>query len=164
MAQAAANVYKANTDDPEQFKYSEFMKFMKNVSDNDVKIDNGQVTSSWADEFASGNTETLPDWVKEFSDNKEDQSTADFRLGLMTICKKNTLLFQTDKNTENYNSQFWNRLQDEWKKISEDTDRHPWLSEYTDYYDPYKVSACADVGVLPTFQLVNYYSYAGIHI
>lgn len=49
--------------------------------------------------------------------------------------------FLKDKTTENYNSQFWNRLQDEWKKIAEDTDRHPWLSEFTEYYDPYKVKS-----------------------
>lgn len=43
------------------------------------------------------------------------------------------------KNSENYNDQFWNNLQDEWKKISEgnETD-HPWLSDFSDYYDPYK--------------------------
>lgn len=44
------------------------------------------------------------------------------------------------EQTENYNTQFWNRLQEEWKKISEndETGEHPWLSEFSDYYEPYK--------------------------
>lgn len=40
---------------------------------------------------------------------------------------------------EQYNKEFWDRLQDEWKKLSEDnTQQHPWLNEFGDYYDPYK--------------------------
>lgn len=40
---------------------------------------------------------------------------------------------------EQYNKEFWDRLQDEWKKLSEDnTQQHPWLNEFSDYYDPYK--------------------------
>lgn len=46
----------------------------------------------------------------------------------------------TAARSEEYNQKFWDKLQDEWKKISEDNDaEHPWLSEFTDYYDPYKV-------------------------
>ncbi|XP_037810567.1 peroxisomal targeting signal 1 receptor [Lucilia sericata] len=37
----------------------------------------------------------------------------------------------------NYNEKFWQRLQDEWAKLSEESD-HPWLSEYDENYDPYK--------------------------
>lgn len=37
----------------------------------------------------------------------------------------------------NYNEKFWQRLQDEWAKISEESD-HPWLSEFDENYDPYK--------------------------
>ncbi|XP_005177295.2 peroxisomal targeting signal 1 receptor [Musca domestica] len=37
----------------------------------------------------------------------------------------------------NYNEKFWQRLQDEWAKISEESD-HPWLSEFDETYDPYK--------------------------
>lgn len=43
------------------------------------------------------------------------------------------------EENEKYNEQFWNRLQEEWKKISEENDEaHPWLSEFTNFYDPYK--------------------------
>lgn len=52
--------------------------------------------------------------------------------------------FQESKKAEEefndqYNKEFWDRLQDEWKKLSEDSSReHPWLNEFSDYYDPYK--------------------------
>lgn len=52
--------------------------------------------------------------------------------------------FQESKKAEEefndqYNKEFWDRLQDEWKKLSEDSAReHPWLNEFSDYYDPYK--------------------------
>lgn len=45
---------------------------------------------------------------------------------------------QTEDN-EKYNQEFWNRLQEEWKKISEEQDEgHPWLTDFSNYYDPYK--------------------------
>lgn len=41
---------------------------------------------------------------------------------------------------EQYNKEFWDRLQDEWKKLSSDENsrEHPWLHDFSDYYDPYK--------------------------
>lgn len=48
--------------------------------------------------------------------------------------------FSIDVNNEEFNKQFWDRLQDEWKKISDRLDEQsPWLSEFSEYYDPYKV-------------------------
>lgn len=51
--------------------------------------------------------------------------------------------FQESKKAEEefndqYNKEFWDKLQDEWKKLSEENTEHPWLNEYSDYYDPYK--------------------------
>lgn len=41
--------------------------------------------------------------------------------------------------SEQYNKEFWDRLQDEWKKLSEENNQdHPWLNDFTEYYDPYK--------------------------
>lgn len=73
-----------------------------------------------------------------------------------------------DENNEEFNKQFWNRLQDEWKKISDGMDEQsPWLSEFSEYYDPYKVSIltndCSlDVGK-PTITLSNEYYISGVH-
>lgn len=51
--------------------------------------------------------------------------------------------FQETKKAEEefndqYNKEFWDRLQGEWKKLSDDGQDHPWLNEFSDYYDPYK--------------------------
>ena len=79
-----------------------------------MNIDNGQVQGekSWATEFNSPES-----WLEDFQKHNETQAT----------------------ESEKYNQEFWNRLQEEWKKISEETDAgHPWLSDFTSYYDPYK--------------------------
>lgn len=59
--------------------------------------------------------------------------------------------FALVKTTENYNSQFWDRLQNEWKQISDDKE-HPWLTEFSEYYDPYKV-----IAITLTFNTKNNY-------
>lgn len=48
-------------DDSDQFKYSEFMKFMQNVGDGEVGLENGAV---------GGTTE---DWVKDFNTSKKTE-------------------------------------------------------------------------------------------
>uniref|UniRef100_W8BKX3 Peroxisomal targeting signal 1 receptor n=1 Tax=Ceratitis capitata TaxID=7213 RepID=W8BKX3_CERCA len=44
---------------------------------------------------------------------------------------------ERQQSDSSYNESFWQRLQDEWQKLSEDSE-HPWLSEYAENYDPYK--------------------------
>ncbi|XP_017465573.1 PREDICTED: peroxisomal targeting signal 1 receptor [Rhagoletis zephyria] len=44
---------------------------------------------------------------------------------------------ERQQSTSSYNEAFWQRLQDEWQKLSEGSE-HPWLSEYSENYDPYK--------------------------
>lgn len=57
------------------------------------------------------------DWIKDFEEHKVNESA----------------------KSEEYNKKFWDRLQDEWKKIStQSEDQPPWLSEFSEYYDPYK--------------------------
>lgn len=70
--------------DSEQFKYSEFMRFMNKVSDGDVKIESSQqpISHSWTEEFdaqASGDKSTVldanqeSDWVQDFAEHKAKQ-------------------------------------------------------------------------------------------
>lgn len=99
------------------------MKLMHDISTNEVAINDGQVASKlWIDEYKDTVLEEPPtkmdDWASAFEASKIEEA----------------------KNEESYNTQFWNRLQDEWKKLSEqDTEKqHPWLNEFSDYYDPYK--------------------------
>lgn len=49
----------AISDDSDQFKYSEFMKFMQNVEDGEVGLENGAVGG------------TSEDWVKDFNTSKK---------------------------------------------------------------------------------------------
>lgn len=57
------------------------------------------------------------EWAEAFEDNKKAE----------------------EEFNDQYNKEFWDRLQDEWKKLSEENNReHPWLSDFSDYYDPYK--------------------------
>lgn len=50
------------------------------------------------------------------------------------------LLIILDLNNEEYNKQFWDHLQDEWKKISDRMyEQSPWLQEFNELYDPYQV-------------------------
>ncbi|XP_055858917.1 peroxisomal targeting signal 1 receptor [Episyrphus balteatus] len=60
---------------------------------------------------------TMEDWLNDFQTSKEKH----------------------EKATDDYNSKFLQRLQEEWQKLSDDNGaEHPWLSDYTDMYDPYK--------------------------
>ncbi|XP_058831653.1 peroxisomal targeting signal 1 receptor [Topomyia yanbarensis] len=115
--------------DSEKLNYSEFLHFINNVGEGNIKINDGHVTGGnvWANEFdqlAAGpskpTTKEEPgiaeDWAKAFEDDKKREQEA----------------------AENYNKQFWERLQDEWRSISENESQHPWLSEFSEFYDPYK--------------------------
>ncbi|XP_055621818.1 peroxisomal targeting signal 1 receptor [Toxorhynchites rutilus septentrionalis] len=110
--------------DTEKINYSEFLHFINNAAEGTVKIRDGNV---WANEFeqlaagpskpvAKEETGIAEDWAKAFEDGKKGEQEA----------------------AENYNKQFWERLQDEWRTISENESQHPWLSEFSEFYDPYK--------------------------
>lgn len=62
------------------------------------------------------NEEVTEDWAKSFEESKKAE----------------------EEFNEQYNKEFWNKLADEWKKLSEDSTGHPWLNELSDYYDPFK--------------------------
>ncbi|XP_055603473.1 peroxisomal targeting signal 1 receptor [Uranotaenia lowii] len=117
--------------DSEKLNYSEFLHFINNVADGGVRINDGQVSGNvWADQFdqlaagpskvATGSKDPEPgiaeDWAKAFEDGKKGEQEA----------------------ADSYNKQFWERLQDEWRTISENDSQHPWLSEFSEFYDPYK--------------------------
>lgn len=132
------------------------MKFMQNVGDGEVGLENGAVGG------------TSEDWVKDFNTSKKTEGL--FKIWLTMDAEQlgqpyDILIDQLSLSaelTDNYNTQFWNRLQDEWKKMSSEDANHPWLSEFTDYYDPYKVTT--------SFRYVNiannFYAppFAGVHI
>lgn len=136
----------------EHLKYNEFRRFMNTVSDGNVKIENSQQAGrSWADDFedaaqaeaaASSTVEQDSDWVRDFAEHKAKQGEFyhenPFFLSNDQIVRISYFLLDT--SNEEFNKQFWNRLQDEWKKISDGLDEQsPWLAEFSEYYDPYTV-------------------------
>lgn len=53
----------------------------------------------------------------------------------------NIVLSFVDVKNEEFNKHFWEHLQDEWKKrVEQSEDQSPWLGEFSEFYDPYKVS------------------------
>jgi len=42
-----------------------------------------------------------------------------------------------DSNNETYKQDFWRKLEDEWKEMSQEED-HPWLNDFTSSYEPFK--------------------------
>lgn len=85
------------------------------------EISTGLTDTFFEEATALDKTEELPqalqdeDWVNDFQTSNESNEQA----------------------AANYNEKFWQRLQDEWAKLSEESD-HPWLSEFDENYDPYK--------------------------
>ena len=85
-----------------------------------------EVAGSWVDEFAKNNV--------------NDQGKTIFQ----TIFKSyfEPSLTNCDYlDTGNYESEFWQKLQNEWDKISSTdnvTSSHPWTTEYESFYDPFK--------------------------
>jgi peroxin-5 len=87
---------------------------------------NSQQTSSANDFFKEIEAEAVTaktmkedeeDWSKSFEESKKAE----------------------EEFNDQYNKEFWDRLSEEWKKLSEENSKeHPWLHDFSDYYDPYK--------------------------
>ena len=97
-----------------------YSRFLDNQATNQ-NVMSGQPTAS--DFFNEIETEKIAkakepeeDWAEAFQETKKAE----------------------EEFNDQYNKEFWDKLQDEWKKLSEDNTDHPWLNEFSDYYDPYK--------------------------
>uniref|UniRef100_A0A1B0CY62 Thiolase N-terminal domain-containing protein n=1 Tax=Lutzomyia longipalpis TaxID=7200 RepID=A0A1B0CY62_LUTLO len=111
LRRAADDLLRTMGSDSDPFQYSEFVDFMKNVRDD------SSVLTMEGGEKVDGEAAASTDWVKDYVETMKEEA---------------------DKKDE-YNQQFWNRLQDEWRQIAEANDEHhPWLTEFQDFYDPYK--------------------------
>lgn len=81
---------------------------------------------------------TAEDWIKDFDSLKNTQGKALHITKTTNFHYSNSI--KVGEESENYNTQFWNRLQDEWKNMSKEGEQqHPWMSDFNDYHDPYKV-------------------------
>lgn len=98
------------------------MKFMNQVGDGNVIIEDGKVIGDtreasdiWVDEYSTQKNDNMldEDWVKEYKEKiVENTQTSD---------------------------EIWGKYQEEWQKLSsDDANEHPWISEYTEQYGTYK--------------------------
>ncbi|KAJ8941219.1 hypothetical protein NQ318_015651 [Aromia moschata] len=102
--------------DDSKFVYSKFMRFMKN-EENDGSLEEGQFAedaAAWTNEyFTAENKNTIntlaEEWAKE----------------------------HIKSNDEEFNSSFWDKLQEEMKRVTEsDIDpAQPWIDEFSTYYN-----------------------------
>jgi hypothetical protein len=130
------------------------MKFMRQVGEGEITVENGQVIGEkkeglddqnstkqadvWASELSTlqkSNHETKDEaasWTEQFQEN--------YGSGLSSSATETSASEQDDDSSSG--SQFWAKLQDEWEKLAKDGDlgEHPWISEFSEYYDPFKVS------------------------
>ncbi|XP_076679355.1 peroxisomal biogenesis factor 5 isoform X1 [Andrena cerasifolii] len=134
-----------NTDNP-NFAYSKFMKFMK--QEGDVPIDSNQeslpdfdnTSKEWTEQYEA-NDEKSAEKVSDNS-NEEDEvlSKVEEELAVAGNWIDEFQKDNTASDADNYESSFL-QLQNEWEKVSspdEVATRHPWLSEYDTFYDPFK--------------------------
>lgn len=133
-------------NDNHNFAYSKFMKFMK--QEGDILVDNDQESlpdlqdssKEWTEQFEK---------INEQSENKvSDNNTQEDEI-LNKVEKESVVVdkwideFQkesTSSEADNYESTFV-QLQNELEKISPSeklSSKHPWLSEYDTFYDPFK--------------------------
>lgn len=66
----------AIANDPDKLKYTEFVRFMKNVDDTEAKLQESHPAGNiWADEFSAIDskltTDGTSDWVKDFAESKQ---------------------------------------------------------------------------------------------
>ncbi|XP_076765464.1 peroxisomal biogenesis factor 5 isoform X2 [Xylocopa sonorina] len=131
-----------NNDNP-NFEYSKFMKFMK--QEGEIPLENNQealpdihnTNKDWTEQYEKDNQTSNEDKTSTDSsqENEVKEELAVAANWIDEFQKENAL-----SETENYESAFL-KLQNEWEKISsseELSSKHPWLSEYDTFYDPFK--------------------------
>ncbi|KAK1122500.1 hypothetical protein K0M31_009720 [Melipona bicolor] len=134
-----------NNDNP-NFEYSKFMKFMK--QEGDVSIENNQeslpdfhnMSKDWTEQYEKDNQKS-EDKISTESQETEVTNKIEEELTVADNWIDEFQKESTSSETDNYESTFL-KLQNEWqKKISsseELSSKHPWLSEYDTFYDPFK--------------------------
>jgi hypothetical protein len=127
---------------------------MRQVGEGEVTVEGGQVSGDkegeldeqnstkqsniWASEFATlqkSNLETKHDaasWTEQFQGNYSSE---------LSSTATESLVSEQDDDSS-FSSQFWAKLQDEWEKLAKggELGDHPWISEFSEYYDPFKVN------------------------
>jgi hypothetical protein len=130
------------------------MKFMHQVGEGEITVESNQVIGEKKEGLDDQNsTKQATTWTSEFSSlQKSDLQTRDEAASCTEEFKENYGSGLSSSATEtsaseqdeasSFGSQFWTKLQDEWEKLAKDGDlgEHPWISEFSEYYDPFKVN------------------------
>lgn len=112
----------------QQEEVAEIQESANNIAETMANDPNFEYSKGQEGEASAWTQEFLSDSAKEDSDN----------LAQVWVEEHGPV------SDDSYNRKFWDQLQDEWKRISESDSDHPWISEFNDYYDPYKEYAFAE--------------------
>ncbi|XP_003690158.1 peroxisomal targeting signal 1 receptor [Apis florea] len=130
-----------NNDNP-NFEYSKFMKFMK--QEGEISIENNQdslpndTSKKWIEQYKKDN-EKSEDTISSVNQENEMINKVEEELAVAGNWIDEFQKENVSTVIENYESTFL-KLQNEWEKISSEelSSKHPWLSEYDKFYDPFK--------------------------
>lgn len=130
-----------NNDNP-NFAYSKFMKYMKQEEDDSA--DNNQeslpdfysTSKEWEEQYERNENSV----EKASSDSQENKVLNKVEEELAAVGNWIDEFQKEDTSSEIDNESAFSRLQQEWEKISSEelSSKHPWLSEYDTFYDPFK--------------------------
>lgn len=132
-----------NKDNP-NFEYSKFMKFMK--QEGDIPIEDYQqslpevhtTSKDWTEEFEKDNQKSED---KTTTNSSKENETANETKEELAVAGTWIDEFQKEVSSledDNGESSML-KLQNAWEKISDDLkSKHPWISEYDEFYDPFK--------------------------
>jgi hypothetical protein len=125
---------------------------MHQVGEGEITVEGGQVIGEkegldeqnsteaniWASEFASLQKSNLE--MKHEADSWTEQFQEKCGSELSNSATETSVSEQDDDGS--FGSQFWTKLQDEWEKLAKggELGDHPWISEFSEYYDPFKVN------------------------
>jgi len=128
---------------------------MRQVGEGEITVESGQVVGDKKEEVDDQNsTKQANIWTSEFStlqnSNLESRDEAsswteqfqeNYGSGLSSSATETSTSEQDDDSSFG-GSQFWAKLQDEWEKLAKggELGDHPWISEFSEYYDPFKVN------------------------
>jgi hypothetical protein len=125
---------------------------MRQVGEGEITVEGGQFIGD-KERLDENNYTTANAWASEFesipkSDPEVKDEAESWVEQFQEICSPELSNSATETSVSeqdddgSFGSQFWTKLQDEWEKLAKDGELgdHPWISEFSDYYDPFKVN------------------------
>ncbi|XP_034252676.1 peroxisomal targeting signal 1 receptor isoform X2 [Thrips palmi] len=134
-----------NAVDDAKFANSKFMKFMRQVGDGEATLSSGKEENASS---APGAGAIAGAWAREFADNwagedfasgsgKSSSWEEEFGKKFGAVGRESSAKLESGSEgaMDDVTNRFWDKLQEQWSKMEQD---HDWLSEFSDYSDPFK--------------------------